>query len=241
MNKILVSVVIPTYNRYDCLLRAIKSIQDQCLEDIEIIVVNDGSDDPRYYQKLDGVTQINLEKNTEKLLGFKSDGFTRNCGIRVSRGQYIMFLDDDDIFLPKKIQKQLKIMIEGSYEFSCTDALFGFGIYERNTKYEKYNEEHYFAFLSHKMGFGKKFPLIWDSTFLNKHNAVITSTVCVKKTLFLRANRLFREDIAMGGKNPEGIFVDYECWQNLLKHENICYINEPLVYYDSLHGTGQHY
>lgn len=237
----ILSVIIPSYNRYDCLIRAINSVLQTGNQDLEIVVVNDCSDDPRYYQKIEGVTIVHLEKNTAQLLGFKSDGFTRNCGIRISRGKYLMFLDDDDIFLPDKVSKQLKQMIEGGYEFSATDAYYGSGPYEKNKRYSKYNEEHYFAYLSNKMGF-TKWPNEWDYKFLSLHNSVITSTVCVKKSLFIKANRLFREDIAMGGKNTEGIFVDYECWQNLLLHtKKLLYINEPLVYYDSTHGGKQHY
>ena len=61
----LISVVIPTYNRFDYLLNALKSVENQTYKNYEIIIINDGSDDERYYnyEFSQDIKLINLEKN----------------------------------------------------------------------------------------------------------------------------------------------------------------------------------
>ena len=88
------SVIIPTYNREDLLTEAIRSVLDQTIQDFEIIVVNDGGnvptvpDDPR----IRIVTQAN-----------GGPASARNGGIRAARGQYVTFLDDDDLYTPTRL------------------------------------------------------------------------------------------------------------------------------------------
>ena len=69
MKTILVSIVIPSYNRFITLNRTILSIKNQTYKNIEIIVVNDGSTDERYYnEKIESITLINLPENSKKNL-----------------------------------------------------------------------------------------------------------------------------------------------------------------------------
>jgi glycosyltransferase involved in cell wall biosynthesis len=99
-----VSVVIPTYNRSDYILEAVESVLAQTYHDYEIIVVDDGSTDdtdkvlgPLIKDgKIRYVYQENLNKSA-----------ARNHGIRLAKGKYIAFLDSDDLFLPKKLEKQV--------------------------------------------------------------------------------------------------------------------------------------
>ena len=105
-NKI-VSVVIPTYNRVDYLCEAIKSVLNQTWTDIEIIVVDDASTDNTREVCRKNFPEIILIKNEISVGG----GEARNIGIRHSKGEYIAFLDDDDRWVPHKIERQMQIML----------------------------------------------------------------------------------------------------------------------------------
>jgi glycosyltransferase involved in cell wall biosynthesis len=102
----LVSVIVPTYNRAYCICRAVDSVREQSYSNWEILIVDDGSsdntgaliaskygDDPRVryiYQSNAGVSAA------------------RNAGIRQTRGNYVAFLDSDDVWKPWKLEVQLE-------------------------------------------------------------------------------------------------------------------------------------
>jgi teichuronic acid biosynthesis glycosyltransferase TuaG len=93
-----VSVVIPTYNRFEYLLNTIKSVKTQIYQNIEIIVVNDKSTQKEYYDydwSGNNIKIIHLDMNSKDKFGFASPSFVRNKGIEVSSGKYIAFCDDD--------------------------------------------------------------------------------------------------------------------------------------------------
>jgi len=99
----LVSVVIPTYN-CPFLSEAINSVLAQTYENIEVIIIDDGSTDKtretveKYHIKVQYIYQENE--------GVSS---ARNNGIRASHGDYMAFLDADDVWLPRKIEKQMSV------------------------------------------------------------------------------------------------------------------------------------
>jgi len=102
-----VSVIIPTYNRADKLKRAIESVLKQTHERFEIIIVDDHSrDETKSVVKNFIDERIYYIRNEENLGGSES----RNVGIRNARYDYIAFLDDDDEWLPEKLEKQLKVL-----------------------------------------------------------------------------------------------------------------------------------
>jgi glycosyltransferase involved in cell wall biosynthesis len=97
-----ISVVIPYYNRERYIDETLQSVLRQTLKPLEIIIVNDCSQESsrRYLDQYAGACRIvDLTQNVG-LAG------ARNAGIRVSRGAFIAFLDDDDIWLPQKLEKQ---------------------------------------------------------------------------------------------------------------------------------------
>ncbi len=97
-----VSVVIPTHNRRDTLLRALESVRVQTRPPMEIIVVDDGS--------TDGTPETVEQKFPEVIVVRQSNSgvsAARNRGIRESSGQWIAFLDSDDEWKPEKLSKQL--------------------------------------------------------------------------------------------------------------------------------------
>jgi len=99
-----VSVIIPTYNRAHMLREAIQSVLDQTYQDWELIVVDDGSTDgtPEAVKPYLADSRIHFLKRENSGLGS-----ARNFGIRIAKGKYLAFLDDDDLFLPHKLEKQV--------------------------------------------------------------------------------------------------------------------------------------
>lgn len=99
------SVIIPTYNRIAFLEKAIESVERQTFKDYEIIVVND---DPNGKNKLDDVTRKFDKVKVIHHEFAKGGNAARNTGIVNSTGQFIAFLDDDDIWLPEKLSFHFK-------------------------------------------------------------------------------------------------------------------------------------
>ena len=94
----LVTVIIPTYNRFTFLLNAVESVRQQTHKNIELIIVNDCSTQEEYYtHKFDKCIVINLDKNSKARFGKTSPGgYQRSVGMKIASGKYIAFLDDDD-------------------------------------------------------------------------------------------------------------------------------------------------
>lgn len=103
--KSLVSVIIPTYNRWPMLGEAVESVLGQSFKGFELIVVDDGSED--------GTARHLKRYSTDlRLLSQPRRGVAaaRNLGARFSRGRYLAFLDSDDLWQPKKLEIQLAFM-----------------------------------------------------------------------------------------------------------------------------------
>lgn len=102
-----VSVVIPTFNRQNLMLRAVRSVLNQSFSNYEIIVVVDGSKDgtPEALQAI-GDDRIRVLVHREN----RGAPAARNTGIKAATGAYIAFLDDDDIWFPEKLEMQLTQM-----------------------------------------------------------------------------------------------------------------------------------
>jgi glycosyltransferase involved in cell wall biosynthesis len=102
-----VSVIIPTYNRAHLLTQAIDSVLNQTFTDFELIIVDNYSgDNTESVVKSYKDKRIRYFKNQNRGL----IGVNRNYGIQESKGEYISFLDDDDLWLPEKLDKQVKLL-----------------------------------------------------------------------------------------------------------------------------------
>lgn len=102
----LVSVVIPTYRRASLVPRAIRSVQNQTYENIEIIVVDDASPDDT-----EEIVQSISDARIRYIRHDRNQGLAaagRNTGIRAAHGEYVAFLDDDDEWQETMIEKQLE-------------------------------------------------------------------------------------------------------------------------------------
>jgi glycosyltransferase involved in cell wall biosynthesis len=114
-----VSVIIPTHNRIRSLESAVNSVLSQTFQDFELIIVDDASSDDtnNYLQKLAVAdARITFISNTEPQGGSQS----RNLGIYSSHGEWLAFLDDDDVWLPEKLEKQLNALAAVPESVACS-------------------------------------------------------------------------------------------------------------------------
>lgn len=122
MDDVKVSVIIPTYKRTEDITRAVESVLAQTLFDVEVIVVDDNGigtecgiktqEAMRCYEGNDRVVYIQHDVN-------KNGSAARNTGIRAARGEYIAFLDDDDVYRPERLEKMCNKMDSLSEEWGA--------------------------------------------------------------------------------------------------------------------------
>lgn len=240
MNNPLVSVVIPSFNRLDYLLRAIESVLNQTYSKTEIIVVNDGSTEEGYleHKYIKDIKQINLEQNQKIINGF-GPGNIRNFGINKASGEWVAFLDDDDLWLKDKLEIQLNHLKGTNLKMSSTDALIGNGIYNEKLKYKSLLNDYYYkkikkaVFRNYFINRFKKliYPETFTKDFITTVNPIITSTVLLDKDLINQLNGFRNLPYA----------ADYDLWKGVLQFTDCQYIDKPLIYYDNSHGYGREY
>ncbi|MBA3966523.1 MAG: glycosyltransferase family 2 protein, partial [Nitrospirales bacterium] len=109
----LVSVVIPTRNRPDLVVRAIRSVLTQTFTAIEIIVVLDGPDGLTA-ERLQGIGDRRV--HITSLPGPQGGAAARNAGVAAAKGKWIAFLDDDDEWLPTKLDIQLRTAQQSAFQ-----------------------------------------------------------------------------------------------------------------------------
>ncbi len=225
----LISVIIPTYNRPKDIVNAVESVklQREKYKNIEIIVVNDGSTEP--YPELKGVISIFLHINTREKFKFPCAGYVRNIGAKVASGEYLVFLDDDDIMMPSRILKQFEF-IKDKTKFGCSECYIGVGPptfigkgkFDINKKV-LYNREHYWTTIKEKFPmFEDNLPAEIDCAMTMIHNLIIQSSVMIHRNLF---NRVGGYDNLPNGQEDIGL------WRKCLKYTNCVYDKTPLTYY----------
>lgn len=119
----MVSIIIPSYNRSSLILETIHSVLNQSYKDIEVIVVDNGSTDDSVqviqneFGENDFVRLIALDSNSG------GPARPRNVGIDASKGEYVAFLDSDDLWEHNKLNIQMSVMTKYKVDFVSTDAL----------------------------------------------------------------------------------------------------------------------
>jgi len=104
----LISVVVPTFQRPHLVLRAVRSVLDQTLRNLEVIVVVDGRDDATR-ESLGSVSDPRLVVHVPARHLGNADA--RNAGVALARAEWVAFLDDDDAWLPAKLERQLPMAL----------------------------------------------------------------------------------------------------------------------------------
>lgn len=202
MNK-LVSVVIPTYNSGLYIKEAVDSVLRQSYKNFEIIVVDDGSiDDTKsilsQYIKTGKIKYLFQEN--------KGPAVARNSGIKHSKGEFVAFLDADDIWQDDKLEKQLPLFSDTDVSLVYSDTLF-FG--------------DFFSFKSH-LEMAGKFYRGKALTFLIKNNFIPTSSVVIRRSILEKIGH-FNESVKLE------VGEDYELWLRIASFSKIDFINESLV------------
>lgn len=236
-NAILVSVIIPSHNRFDSLENAIVSVKNQTHKNIELIIINDSSSDERYLNnQIQNIQWIHLSESSINRFGYPCPGFVRNQGLSIAKGDYIAFLDDDDYWFPEKIKTQLSYMIQNDFSMSCSEALIGPGKYDHAIKYPHFYAEFFkdFCIDFFKTNFDQDFsvlPNIFTSELIIKHNFVINSSVLLKRNLLTEVGHF--KEIPIAGCVINGVreYEDWELWKRCLLLKDCYYINEPLLFY----------
>lgn len=106
MTNSLISVLIPTYNRANMVVEAIQSVLIQSYQDFEIVVVDDGSTDDTK-ARIDEIGDQRIRYYYQENTGRPG---ARNHTLRLAQGQYLTFLDSDDLYLPEKLRVQVAFM-----------------------------------------------------------------------------------------------------------------------------------
>ncbi len=117
MNK-LVSIITPCFNAEDFISDTILSVQNQTYANWELLITDDGSTD--YSIKI--IREFIKNDDRIKLFEISNSGaaVARNNSIKNAEGNFIAFVDSDDLWLPKKLELQLKFMIDNNYNFTYT-------------------------------------------------------------------------------------------------------------------------
>lgn len=199
-----VSVIIPTYQSEAYISQAIESVLKQSYKDFEIIIVDDGSKD-----NTDKILKTYSSNNFIKMIFQKNQGpsTARNRGINESSGEYIAFLDSDDIWLPDKLEKQIKVMEN--------DPLIGL-VYSDTYFFDSEKIWPKTSFRFQIPGKGSVFNTLFVENFIP------LLTVIIRRTC-MDANNLFNSEFEPA--------EDYDLWLRVSQKMKIAYVNEPLAKY----------
>ena len=228
-----VSIIIPTYQRFQQVQESINSALEQKNVKTEIIVIDDCSSDPQYkllegMYKNSNVKIIHLPINMRRKYNVKAaQGKTRWEGIKIATGEWIAFLDDDDAWCnPLKLKEQIDMMKKHGCLLSCSNMYSGNGPYSRNL-----NQKSTYFPMTFSIGKEREKNVYkFDRKCIEKVNYVNNSSCVIHKSIAEKV-----------GEFKEGRYEDYDYWLRSLKFTDGLYIRKPYVYYDNYHGGCNHY
>lgn len=213
----MVSAIITTYKREPSMvLRALDSIITQTYRDIEIIVVDDSPSDFASRKDVQAAVIKRQEENPEINIRYIAHAnnmgacVARNTGLEAAKGEYIAYLDDDDEWLPEKIDKQIKAIQKSDAALVYCDCLYiddskGTTI-QRDKEYIK----------------GKALTRLLYSNFIESTSYPLIRKKCLQE---------------IGGFDPlMQAAQDYDVWLRLAERYEIDYVDEPLVLYHEHEG-----
>ena len=124
-----ISVVIPVYNTGKILYETIESVLNQTFTDFEIVIIDDGSSDAETLGVLDSQSDDRIRIIHQKNSGVAA---ARNRGVAESKGNFIAFLDHDDIFLPEKLAECKKFTDQNPQAAMVYCDIIPFGKFSEN-------------------------------------------------------------------------------------------------------------
>lgn len=202
----LVSVVIATYNQDRFIATAVECALAQTLHDVEIIVVDDGSHDDtrvvlaRYGTAIRTIFQANA-----------GQAVARNRGVAESRGEFIAFLDGDDVWLPEKLEQQIDALRHSPGASFCA---CGFYVVDEALRPLRLHEP-------------ASPDRLLDDLLLKGNRVGPPTTVMIRRELFER----------LGGFDPVLSYCcDWDLWVRLARVAPFCAVKEPLAGW-RVHGS----
>lgn len=199
----LVSAIITTHNRAELLTRAIESVLGQTYPEMEVIVVDDASTD----NTSDVCAKYPIQYIYIPEVESRGGNYARNLGIRAANGEYCAFLDDDDYWLPTKIEKQMALALDK--DSACVFCLRKYEYYE-NGVIARFREE------PRRKPSGDLSQLIFKR--------YVTNTSCIlAKTSLIREVGCFDENFRK--------WQEYDLMIRLAEKTPIYYVDEILCVY----------
>ncbi|RRR73341.1 MAG: glycosyltransferase family 2 protein [Candidatus Viridilinea halotolerans] len=207
-----VSVILPTYNRAHLLPRAITSVLQQRMADLELIVVDDGSND---------ATEALVAGMQDRRLRYvrhqqrRGAAAARNTGISLSRGQFLAFQDSDDAWLPQKLTLQLARLAHAPAHTGVVYCRF-WQISGTQAQLVPSRLHHAVA----RLPFTARRLEGWLGPTLLHGNFITTQSALVKRECIERHG-------AFDSHMPR--FQDWDLWLRLAPHYSFAYVSAPLL------------
>lgn len=197
-----VSVIIPTYQHAHFVGQAIQSVLAQTYKDYEIIVVDDGSSDNTSEVLAEFGDQVTVIYQENRGLSA-----ARNTGIRASKGEYVAFLDADDVWMPAKLEKQVPLFERNKrVGLICSDILF----------FDESGDRSSTAFETNRPQSGMIHSVIFILSFMPM------PTVMVRRSCF--------DDVGYFDETLTSC-EDHDMWLRISKKWAVDFVNEPLAKY----------
>lgn len=199
-----VSVIIPAYNAMQFLPETLDSLFKQTFSDYEVIIVNDGSSDG-IEQWATQITDLRV-----KLVSQENQGLAgaRNTGLLHAQGEYIAFLDADDLWQPTKLEKQVQVLEDNpevGLVYTWLDLVDAEGKVRGKVR-KNYLEGD-----------------VWEK--LIEHNIVECGSVAMVRRCCYQAVGFFDQNL------PSSYAEDWDMWLRIASHYPFKVVKEPLVYY----------
>lgn len=201
----LISVIITTCNRNaEILMRAVQSVQNQSYENWELLIIDDSPEAFSGRKAVEASITAIDDKRVQYIKQPRNMGaqVARNTGMRMARGEWINFLDDDDEFFPDKLETQLNVAKENSVLWVTGKAII---LNDKNGKQKMLNYKYYSGNIYSKLLFQNFIPSI---------------TPLVNKKCYEKVGN-FDETLESA--------QDYDMWLRIAKEYPICSIEQPGV------------
>ena len=200
-----ISVIMSSYNRTQYIKEAIESILNQTYQDFEFIIIDDCSK-----KETQDVIE-NYAQNDERIIFLKNEynmgqALTRNRGLEIAKGEYIAILDDDDISLPTRFEKQVEYMDKNPEIILSGTDIETFGGNEISSSWVDLFDPEIISVL---INFYNPFcasTLMFRNNFIKEHNIKYDNSVC-----HVEDYDLYRQILVAGGKisNLPQVLVKY--------------------------------
>ncbi|MDW8849263.1 glycosyltransferase [Flavobacterium sp. MMLR14_040] len=197
----LVSVIVTTYNRKELLIETLNSILSQTFQDFELIVVDNFSNYD-FFSHIEGLNESKIKPFQNANNGIIA--INRNFGLKKAKGKYIAFCDDDDVWFPNKLERQIE----------------GYKIFQHNSNVLIYSEVLLFGGVAKEEISNRK--VVKNINDLIKKNQIALSSTFISNSELLE----FDEDPNLVTSE------DYALWLKLISNGYLpLFIKDPLVRY----------